>query len=60
MTEVSTLLTQIARTKRFAAAMTNDADRERFSSAAAELEDKLLRCQSIRPKGISSDTDTDL
>ena len=45
MTDVPVLLTQIARAKRFAAAMTNDAEKERFTVISEELEGELLRCQ---------------
>jgi len=45
---VTDLLTRIARAKRFAAAMTNDADKEIFTIAATKLEVELLRCESIQ------------
>lgn len=56
MTEIAALLTQIARAKRFAAAMINDAEKDRFAVIAEELESELLQCRSM-PGPKLSDTD---
>lgn len=54
---MSALLTRIASARRFAVAMTNDADKEMFSIAATELEGELLRCQSIQRQPIPPNAD---
>ena len=41
MTDIHMFLAQIARARRFAAAMTNDVEKERFAIMAEELQDEL-------------------
>lgn len=48
MTEIAILLTRITRANRFAAAMTNENDKERFAFAASEFEGELLQSQGIQ------------
>ena len=42
MTDAATLLRQINRAKRYAAAMTNDAEKKRFAVIAEEFEQELV------------------
>lgn len=51
MTEIAGLVTRIARAKRFAAAMTNDAEKKRFAVIAMELEGRIVAMpKHPRPK----------